>query len=113
MTPIVVGLAAVEAIRRMGMRERRVVTDNISRIRREPSAAGTPSNDDLRPPNTWRHVCPGSTYAVDYRWSSESEEQRAVDGLVESLRTDVDVPTSPYPAAAGIVIVDIRSFYAF
>lgn len=112
MAPVVVGLAAVEVIRKLGTGERRVVAANIDNIRRAPGEAGIPSGDELRPPNTWHHVCPGSTFAVYYRWSSQVEEQLALDSLLESVGRDAGAATGPGAAAAGVEIVDVRSFYA-
>ncbi len=111
MMPVVVGLAAVEVIRRLGTGERRVVAANIERIRRAPGEAGIPSGDELRPPNTWHHVCAGSTFAVYYRWSSQVEEQLALDSLLQSVSRDTSAGTGPDAAVGGVEIVDVRSFY--
>lgn len=111
MTPIVVGAAAVETLRRLGAPERRIVSENIKTIRHDPGRAGIPTGDEFLPPETWRHACPDSTFMVFYRWASDREETLAMADIIASLRRESD-PPSPTHGEAGIVIVNVASYVA-
>jgi hypothetical protein len=111
MTPVVVGRAAVEMLRRMGAAERVVVRDNITTIRHDPGRAGIPAGDDVIPPQVWRHTCPDSTFIVYYRWASSTEETSALAALLSSLHREGDPPLVT-DGGSGIEIVDVARIVA-
>jgi hypothetical protein len=110
MSPIIVGPAALEVLRRVGIAERAIIRDNVKAIQQDPARVGLPVGDDFLPPATWSHTCPDSTFIVLYRWASDRDETMAMADLLASIRREDD-PPPPTRGEDGLLIVNVTSSY--